>query len=141
MTLTPRQPPGRSSRKARAFVDEIQRLRAEGYTCVAIRDALADAGLQVSKSTVQREASRPAQRRLFSQSAPQVLALPPADVVASGAMDSGAAFALTAPTAPCAPPIQATRPVVALPRRSGREIAEAFACSHIDNPLIRKDLK
>lgn len=58
MQLTPRLPPGRKSRKALAFADEIRRLRALGYTNEAIRQALADAGVQVSSSTVHREATR-----------------------------------------------------------------------------------
>lgn len=59
MQLTPRLPPGRKSRKALAFADEIRRLRALGYTNDAIRQALADAGVNVSSSTVHREATRP----------------------------------------------------------------------------------
>jgi hypothetical protein len=60
MQLTPRLPPGRKSRKALAYASEIRRLRAEGYTNEAIREALADAGVKVSRSTVHREASRQA---------------------------------------------------------------------------------
>jgi hypothetical protein len=56
--LTPKHPPGRSSRKARAFEAEISRLYAEGYSCEAIRVALADAGVCVSASTVWREVAR-----------------------------------------------------------------------------------
>jgi hypothetical protein len=56
--LTPRRPPGRSNRKARAFTEEIGRLHAEGYSFEVIREALADAGVIVSNSTVQREAAR-----------------------------------------------------------------------------------
>lgn len=56
--LIPRRPPGRSNRKARVFAEEIRRLRAEGYGLEVIREALADAGVVVSKSTVQREAAR-----------------------------------------------------------------------------------
>lgn len=55
MALTPRRPPGRLSRKARAYASDIRRLYAEGYTLEAIREALADEGVVVSKSTVQRE--------------------------------------------------------------------------------------
>jgi len=58
MRLTPKDPPGRVNRKARAFETEIVRLRAEGYTCEAIRRALHDIGVEVSLSTVQREAAR-----------------------------------------------------------------------------------
>ena len=56
--LIPRRPPGRCSRKARTFSAEIKRLRAEGYSFGAIREALAEAGVVVSTSTVQREAAR-----------------------------------------------------------------------------------
>jgi len=56
--LEPSGPPGRSNRKARAFQLEIHRLRDEGYSLAAIRAALANAGMRVSKSTVHREAVR-----------------------------------------------------------------------------------
>jgi cytosine/adenosine deaminase-related metal-dependent hydrolase len=62
-TLVPRCPPGRTNRKARAYSAEILRLRAQGYGLEAIREALADAGVHVSNSTVQREAARQAGRR------------------------------------------------------------------------------
>lgn len=58
MRLTPKDPPGRVNRKARAFELEIVRLRSEDYTCEAIRKALADIGVVVSLSTVQREVAR-----------------------------------------------------------------------------------
>ena len=60
MNLVPVRPPGPNARKARAFVAEIARLRAQGYTFEAIREALAGAGVDVSNSTVQREAARAA---------------------------------------------------------------------------------
>jgi hypothetical protein len=56
--LSPRRPPGRCNRKARTFSAEIRRLHAEGYSFAAIREALAEAGVVVSISTVQREAAR-----------------------------------------------------------------------------------
>ena len=56
--LTPRHPPGRCTRKARAYAVEIRRLHALGYTLEAIREALADVGVNVSKSTVHRETAR-----------------------------------------------------------------------------------
>lgn len=57
--LTPRQLPGRITRKARAYAPEILRLREAGYSLEAIREALTDAGVKVSRSTVWREAARP----------------------------------------------------------------------------------
>jgi hypothetical protein len=59
MRLKPRQPPGRSDRKARRYVNDIRCLREEGYTFETIRQALLDAGVSVSLSTVIREARRP----------------------------------------------------------------------------------
>jgi hypothetical protein len=56
--LTPTTPPGSSRRKALAFAGEIARLHREGYTLEVIRQTLADAGVEVSWSTVQREAWR-----------------------------------------------------------------------------------
>lgn len=58
MGLVPPHPPGRLSRKARAFEADIAQLRSQGYTLESIRQALAAAGIQVSLSTVWREASR-----------------------------------------------------------------------------------
>jgi len=58
MQTDPEAPAGRPNRKARAFEAEIVRLRAEGYSCVVIREALADVGVNVSVSTVWREAAR-----------------------------------------------------------------------------------
>ena len=57
--LTPRQPPGRETRKARAYASEILRLREAGYSFNAIQEALADVGVKVSRSTVLREAMHP----------------------------------------------------------------------------------
>ena len=64
MRLTPKGPPGRRTRKARAFAADIGQLHAQGYTLDAIREALADAGVHVSKSTVQREVARAARTGL-----------------------------------------------------------------------------
>jgi hypothetical protein len=58
MQLTPKRPPGRITRKARAYASDIGQLHTQGYTLEAIREALADAGVRVSKSTVQREVAR-----------------------------------------------------------------------------------
>lgn len=56
--LAPRRPPGRSNCKVRAFAGEIGRLHEQGYTFEAIREALADVGVVVSRSTVHREVVR-----------------------------------------------------------------------------------
>ncbi len=56
--LVPDLPPGRCTRKALPFADEIRRLYATGYTLEAIRQALSAAGVSVSRSTVHREVTR-----------------------------------------------------------------------------------
>jgi IS30 family transposase len=58
MNLKPMGPPGRSTRKARAFEAEIGRLSRQGYNSEAIREALALAGVNVSRATVRREMRR-----------------------------------------------------------------------------------
>ena len=58
MKLVPPTPPGRSTRKARAFALQMRELRAQGYTFESIRQALAAVGVQVSNATVQRELAR-----------------------------------------------------------------------------------
>ena len=125
MKLSPQHPPGRSNRKALAFADEIARLVAEGYSGPAIRCALADAGVTVSKSTVQREVTRARARRQPGRRAPD----------ASGT--SGGPRARS--PAPPSPPVSASPVTVQAepPPRTGREIAEDFFRGRIDNPLIR----
>lgn len=117
--LVPKRPPGRSSRKASAYSAEIGRLLGLGYTLDAIREALADAGVIVGKSTVQREAARLA-RGATEPGPPPPLATAPQPV------QSGDKARTEAPVAP-------------LERQSGREIAEAFVRTRITNPLLRKD--
>ena len=65
--LQPLRPAGNAQRKALARASEIRRLRTEGYTIEAIREALAAEGLKVSWSTVHREATRPARTEPKSQ--------------------------------------------------------------------------
>ena len=121
--LQPKHPPGRKSRKVRAYAAEIHRLQADGYTCDEIREALADAGVVVSRSTVQREAARGLRRMNHT-----------------GA--TGAA-AMATPT-PAAPPVDrqpappAARPHADDPRTS-RQIAEDFMKDQVTNPLMRTE--
>ena len=117
MRLNPKHPPGRVNRKARAFEPEIARLRSEGYTCEVIRAALADIGVDVSLSTVQREAARSKRRSL--------------------GMASGTTSISTA-NAPGTTP-SPMRPSSGLPSdpRSGKEIAAAFVSRRHTNPLLR----
>ncbi|MCK7494813.1 MAG: hypothetical protein MZW92_29645 [Comamonadaceae bacterium] len=109
MPLTPKRPPGRHRLARRGhIVNDIRRLHAEGYTLDAIREALADEGVVVSKSTVQRElAWRP--RR---DSPPEPPATP----------------------APALPP----RPPSIVPTHNPKDVAdEVFGDSPMSNPLYR----
>lgn len=60
MKLVPTDPPGRSSRRARRYAQDMRVLRGQGYTFEAIRMALAAVGVHVSNATVQREIARAA---------------------------------------------------------------------------------
>ena len=117
MRLNPKHPPGRVNRKARAFEPEIARLRSEGYTCEAIRAALADIGVDVSLSTVQREAARCLKRRSSF-------------VVKEAALASTKNDPATTPRTPALS-------VLAGDPRTGKEIAEAFVSKRYTNPLLR----
>ena len=117
MQLQPKRPPGRADRKAAAYATEILRLRAEGYTYEAIREALVDVGSELSQSALWREVRRQHQRGMRAvpgvrppSPAPDVLALPVPQPVATG------------------PPPST--------RATGREIAEAFFTAHPSNPLF-----
>ncbi len=107
-TLKPRRLPGRSTRKARAFEAEIARLRAEGYTFEAIQEALAAAGVKVSRTTVKREAARHTARAVAATPRP----------------------ATRPPAARLDMPIRSES-------RSGKDIAEDFMRNRITNPLLR----
>ncbi len=117
MHLIPKHPPGRSNRKARAYAADIARLRTEGYTLEAIRSTLADTGLQVSLSTVQREAARSTRRVL-------------------GADHRQAHNTPIQRVPPAAPPINA-HPALGTAPRPAKEIAAEFMAKQITNPLVR----
>ena len=128
MKLIPTDPPGRISRKARRFAQDMRELRAQGYTFEAIRMALAAVCVHVSNATVQREVARAATRRgaVFA--------------VDSG-LRSGNELTAPAPMPSTAVPESTTtsspalEDAIATDTRSGKEIAEAFASSRITNPL------
>jgi len=125
MKLAPTGPPGRITRKARAFAAEILQLRDQGYTFEAIRAALADAGVHVSSSTVRREAMKTAGR---------VSAMHVVRTAASNPLSSQ-----TPGPQPESAPAPATQAMgarnVAKPER-GKETAEAFFSRHHSNPLL-----
>ena len=115
MRLQPRNPPGRANRKALRFSVDIHRLRNAGYTFSAIRMALLDAGVEVSLTTVKREAARQGSDLAVLESIgdePHVLSAP---VALAGTPITTSLHARGA---------------------TGREIAEAFFTAHPSNPLF-----
>lgn len=115
MQLLPQNPPGRANRKALRFSADIRRLRAAGYTFSAIRAALRDAGVDVSLTTIKREAARQA----FDGGIPQRID--------------------TEPQRPAAPAVTAgvaASWVSSARGATGRDIAEAFFQTHPSNPLF-----
>ena len=117
MTLTPKRPPGRLNRKALAFAADIQRLHWQGHSCEAIRQALAEAGLAVSRSTVTREVARQAKRRALGDS-------------------SGSASAADVPRAPAREPDPVSTPALTPDPRSGQEIAASWVAGRNTNPFL-----
>ena len=115
--LQPKRPPGRADRKAAAHAFEIVRLRVEGYTYEAIREALADVGIALSECTLRREVRRHERQtvRVVPQARPK-FQTPDASSL---------------PT----PKVLATEPPSST-GTTGREIAEAFFNAHPSNPLL-----
>jgi hypothetical protein len=114
----PRHPPGRLNRKALAFESEIGRLHFDGYTSEAIRQALLDAGLNVSRSTVKREVARHVKHARANNVARRRVPLVTGQPAAS----------------PATPPAS---PAFAGDARSSKEIAEFFVKGRITNPVFR----
>jgi hypothetical protein len=116
--LQPKRPPGRADRKAGAYTSEILRLRAEGYTYEAIREALAGVGIELSETSLRREVR--AQQQRISGAAPIVRSTSPM---------------------PDAPLLAMPQALVTGPPSStlagGRESAEAFFKANPSNPLFR----
>jgi hypothetical protein len=120
--LAPLQPPGRITRKARDFEAEIVQLRAQGYTLDAIRRALDGVGVNVSISTVRREANRHASSNM---------------VAAGGTAPSVPQTLSCLATATTAAPAGSVRITLMAEQATGRGLAEAFVRSQSTNPLIR----
>ena len=89
MELRPTVPPGNAQRKLRGFEGEIARLRSEGYTISAIRQALEDTGIKVGWATVQREATRLAKPSI---AAPVLAPQPPPNKPAPAPVDVDSFF-------------------------------------------------
>lgn len=133
MKLVPTDPPGRSSRKAKRFAQDMRELRAQGYTFEAIRMALAAVGVHVSNATVQREVARATKAASSAQSAGSDVRPDDFPPVLTQSQVS------TSPP-PTTTPQSSQVVFVETDMRSGKEIAEAFASSRITNPLARARL-
>ena len=138
--LRPTEPPGNSKRKLRAFASEISRLRSEGYTIRAIRQALAGAGVEVGWSTVHREvarlgkplaAARPPLKTSEAPARPE--RPPPVKAVPSPPASSAAAKKPSTETRAKADATDASGPV----RLSKAEIDEIFDKPRLDPRIER----
>jgi len=138
MNLVPVRPPGPNARKARAFAAEIARLRAQGYTFEAIREALACAGVLVSNSTVQREAARAVTERPAGTLATALDMSPRETQAPSATSTAGRARASLSVAAPAPAPVPQGDPNAAAVRDFDcKQDAEAFFAAHDSNPLSR----
>lgn len=118
MKLQPSEPPGNAKRKLRGYVDEIARLRAEGYTIRAVHQALINAGVVVTWATVQREAARLGRER-------QAVNL--GQKTAPASSTKGAA------------PQQDIGPSTGI--KTGADEVESYFAQHNANPLFKKKAK
>lgn len=137
--LVPDQPPGRCTRKALPFVDEIGRLYAVGYTLDAIRRALSEAGVTVSRSTVHREVTRatrhpPANSSTVTARRESDRASQTAMVEATARPKGGEAIASPCPLPSPGKPDQSS--FADGPR--GEDVAKAFMSTQITNPFVRE---
>jgi hypothetical protein len=137
--LVPDLPPGRCTRKALPFADEIRRLYATGYTLEAIRQALSAAGVTVSRSTVHREVTRATRN-------------PPANSSTDTARRELDRASQTARVEATARPKGGEAPVSPGPSPSpgklgqgsfangpsGEDVAKAFMSTQITNPFMRE---
>jgi hypothetical protein len=136
--LVPDLPPGRCTRKALPFADEIRRLYETGYTLEAIRRALAAAGVSVSRSTVHREVNRTTRHPQASSSAATSRNLDQTSqavtVEAETRPKGSEAQASADPLHSLGKPVQAN--FADGPR--GEDVAKAFMATQVTNPFMRK---
>ena len=123
--LQPRRPPGRRDRKAAVYASEIARLRSDGYTYEAIREALADVGVGLSTSALRREVCRLRKHPVATSLIPHSETERRTEAE-SRISNSAPASLLPSPPGPAAPADS-----------RGHAIAEAFFHAHPSNPLLR----
>jgi hypothetical protein len=123
MSLQTRRPPGHAKRKALTYAADIINLRGHGHSYSAIREALEDAGVLVSISTVRREAMRgPSAIEAFKSTA--------APLRPHVGQAGRTAVAI---------PAAATAPVLGAMPLPGKAIAEEFMRGRPTNTLFLKE--
>lgn len=121
MSLQTRRPPGHANRKALTHAADIASLRAQGHSLSAIREALEDAGVLVSISTVRREVLK------AKSSSAVVEPLPPRARSLVGLVNRVAATLAAAPAASVATPLP------------GKAVAEEFMRGRPTNTLYLEE--
>ncbi len=132
MTIAPSTSPGRSNRKARDYNSDIHRLREAGYTFASIHEALLQAGVQVSRTTVKREAARPPQADLGMRVS--------ADVANPEALGSGHFGDSVIASSKCEGPANRSKVETrsyADDTRTGMQIVDEFMRGRTSNPLLQ----
>lgn len=123
MSLQTRRPPGHAKRKALSYAADIAALRLQGHTYAAIREALEDAGVRVSISTVRREVLK---------------ALSKAAVAEPAAAAPGPPVSLSS-RAKAACPVPVPQPTPGAAPLPGKAIAEEFMRGRPTNSLYLKE--
>lgn len=123
MSLQTRRPPGHGKRKALTYVADIASLRSQGHSYSAIREALEDAGVLVSISTVRRE----------------VLKGTSTAAAVKPAVDAPAPQLSLATRDKATSPVTAPRPASSTTPLPGKAIAEEFMRGRSTNTLYLKE--
>ena len=129
MSLQTRRPPGHAKRKALAYAADILRLRGAGHSLAAIREALQDAGVLVSISTVRREVLKGASTAVACDPA----VVKPAASLPLGAREERAQRGVVSRLAAAPPPNPTAAPL------PGKAIAEEFMRGRPTNTLYLKE--
>ena len=123
MSLQTRRPPGHGKRKALTYAADIVSLRDQGHSYSAIRDALEDAGVLVSISTVRREVLKGTSATAAPKPAGEAPASQPGLATRSKAGS----------------PVTASHPAPSTTPLPGKAIAEEFMRGRSTNTLYLKE--
>jgi hypothetical protein len=123
MSLQTRRPPGHAKRKALTYAADIVKLRSQGHSYSAIREALEDAGVLVSISTVRREVLKGASTT----------------AALKAAIDASALQVGPATRGKATSPVTAPHPAPSTTPLPGKSIAEEFMRGRSTNILFMKE--